>query len=171
MTFNDKVDNFMKINGYENLKQLAKDCGIPYTTLRDFYEKQSADNSRLSTIRKLSKFMKCSMDYLAYDDVENPNEIKLDGINDIDDNDENIYTTRLTLCEPTNKINDFVNFLKDNNIQYEIINRNSSKANEQLNELDQILFSKAKQLNDDEKKAIISVIDAIHKDVDKELNN
>lgn len=74
MTFNDKIDNFMEQNGYDNLKQLSSDCGIPYTTLKDFYDKKSANNSRLSTISKLSKFMKCTMDYLAYDEILNPNE-------------------------------------------------------------------------------------------------
>lgn len=39
------------------------------------------------------------------------------------------------------------------------------------NELDNLLFSKAKQLNDEEKRAILQVINAIHKDVDKELDN
>ena len=62
MTFNEKIDKFMLENNIANLKQLAKLTDIPYTTLRDFYDKQSADNSRLSTIRKLSKYMNCSMD-------------------------------------------------------------------------------------------------------------
>lgn len=38
------------------------------------------------------------------------------------------------------------------------------------NELDNILFSKLKTLNDEEKKAILQVMNAIHKDVDKELD-
>ena len=38
------------------------------------------------------------------------------------------------------------------------------------NELDNVLFSKAKDLTDDEKKAIINVINAIKKEVDKELD-
>lgn len=42
---------------------------------------------------------------------------------------------------------------------------------EEFNELDQLLFSKAKELNDDEKKAIIQVMNAIHKEIDKELDN
>ena len=83
MTFNEKIDKYMKVNEIPNLRQFALQADIPYTTLRDFYEKHSADNSRLSTIRKLSKYMKCSMDYLAYDDILEPNEIKIDGI-DID---------------------------------------------------------------------------------------
>lgn len=86
MNFNKKIDDFMEKKGFKNLKQFAIACDIPYTTLRDFYEKKSADNSRLSTIRKLSKFMKCTMDYLAYDDVLHPNETK-----DININDDNIH--------------------------------------------------------------------------------
>lgn len=38
------------------------------------------------------------------------------------------------------------------------------------NELDNVLFSKAKDLSNDEKKAIINVINAIKKDIDKELD-
>lgn len=70
MTFNEKIDKFMSENNIANLKQLAKLTDIPYTTLRDFYDKQSADNSRLSTIRKLSKYMNCSMDYLSFDEID-----------------------------------------------------------------------------------------------------
>ena len=80
MTFNDKVDLFMKINNYDDIKKLALDCDIPYTTLRDFYIKKSADNSRLSTIRKLASFMNCTMDYLTYDDLTLPSQIKLDNL-------------------------------------------------------------------------------------------
>lgn len=42
--------------------------------------------------------------------------------------------------------------------------------NEQ-NELDELLFSKAKELSDEDKKMIIGVINAIKRDVDKENNN
>lgn len=38
------------------------------------------------------------------------------------------------------------------------------------NKLDNLLFSKAKTLTDDEKQAVLHVIDAIHKDIDKELD-
>ena len=38
-------------------------------------------------------------------------------------------------------------------------------------EIDKILFSKVKDLNDEEKKAIIQVMNAIHKEIDKELDN
>ena len=84
MNFNDKVDKFMKENNIKDLKKLATLSDIPYTTLRDFYNKKSADNSRLSTIRKLSEFMNCSLDYLAFDEnmifdnaevIEPPSEV------------------------------------------------------------------------------------------------
>lgn len=68
MDFNEKIDLFMKENNIKDLKQLSAKADIPYTTLRDFYNKRSADNSRLSTIRKLSEYMQCSLDYLAFDE-------------------------------------------------------------------------------------------------------
>lgn len=104
MTFNDKIDKFMKENNY-NLKQLANASNIPYTTLNDFYNKKSADNSRLSTIRKLSKFMNCSMDYLAYDEITDPNsdftnhlenleEIKKEQLDDLSVLDNVLYSSK-----------------------------------------------------------------------------
>ena len=44
---------------------------------------------------------------------------------------------------------------------------NNSKSNES-NELDEILFSKAKELSDEDKKMVIGIINAIKRDVDKE---
>lgn len=85
MTFNEKIDKYMFENNISNLKQFASLVDIPYTTLRDFYKKQSADNSRLDTIRKLSKYMNCTMDYLAYNEIESLN-FDNDTLVDIDDN-------------------------------------------------------------------------------------
>ena len=123
MNFKEKVDFFMKQNSIDNLKHLALKSDIPYTTLRDCYEKDNADNSRMSTIRKLASYMNCTVDYLAYDELESP---------------------QLTIINPKNKAT--------------------------IDGIDKILFSKAKMLNDEEKRTIISVIDAIHKDVDKDLD-
>lgn len=74
MNFKDKINIYMEQNKIENLKQFAYRSKIPYTTLRDCYEKDSADNSRLNTIKKISKFMNCTTDYLAYEEVESPNK-------------------------------------------------------------------------------------------------
>lgn len=81
MTFNDKINQFMKDNNIKDLKSLAIKTGIPYTTLRDFYNKKSADNSRLSTIRKLSEYMNCSLDYLAFDDNSSFDKLSTDNYN------------------------------------------------------------------------------------------
>lgn len=133
MTFNEKIDKYMKMNGIPNLKQFALRADIPYTTLRDFYEKRSADNSRLSTIRKLSKYMKCSMDYLAYDDIIDPIEIKIDGIDiDMEDtpNDDTERVCRFAADFSTR--NDYENFIKkldSMNIKYNVKPITSNKLN------------------------------------------
>lgn len=44
------------------------------------------------------------------------------------------------------------------------------KEKKETNALDNLLFSKAKELSDDDKKAILGVINAIKKDVDKDLD-
>ncbi len=79
MDFRQKLDYFMKDNSINNLNQLALKCDIPYTTLRDCYEKNNADNSRMLTIRKLAKYMNCTTDYLAYDELIDPSQSKIDG--------------------------------------------------------------------------------------------
>ena len=76
MTFNEKIDLFMVENNISDLKSLAKMVDIPYTTLRDIYKKKSAENSRFSTIKKLSSYIGCTLDYLAYDDITNTKQIK-----------------------------------------------------------------------------------------------
>lgn len=45
--------------------------------------------------------------------------------------------------------------------------RNLEKDN---SELENALFSKAKELSDEDKKAILQVMNAIHKDIDKEID-
>lgn len=52
----------MKTNGY-NKNSLAKESGIPYTTIVGFYSK-GTDNVKLSTLRKLADFFGVSLDYL-----------------------------------------------------------------------------------------------------------
>lgn len=76
MTFNEKIDLFMKENNISDLKKLAKLVDIPYTTLRDIYIKKSAENSRFSTVKKLSLYIGCTLDYLAYDDITEINQTK-----------------------------------------------------------------------------------------------
>lgn len=61
------------------------------------------------------------------------------------------------------------------NIHTDIVTKDITKNTENIlntnNELDHLLFSKAKDLSDEDKKAVLAVINAIHKDIDKELDN
>ena len=66
MTFTDKLDDLMK-KRVINKSILSKESGIPYTTIAGFYTK-GTDNVKLSTLKKLSLYFGCSIDYLADDD-------------------------------------------------------------------------------------------------------
>lgn len=46
---------------------LAKDSGIPYTTIDGFYKK-GCDNVKLSTLQKLAKYFNVTLDYLIFGD-------------------------------------------------------------------------------------------------------
>ena len=52
----------------------------------------------------------------------------------------------------------------------DLINKDLTKPENNYNKLDNLLFSKAKTSTDEEKKVVLHVIDAIHKDIDKELD-
>ena len=78
MSFKDKVDSFMRKNNILNLKQFALQANIPYTTLRDVFNKQDMSNFRISTISKLSAYMNCSIEYLLSDNEKVMNENKLE---------------------------------------------------------------------------------------------
>ncbi|RKN87023.1 XRE family transcriptional regulator [Paenibacillus ginsengarvi] len=47
--------------------ELARESGVPYTTIVNFYEK-GTDNVKLSTLRKLADYFNCSLDYLVDDE-------------------------------------------------------------------------------------------------------
>lgn len=74
MTFIEKLDKLMEENNL-NKHSLSVQCGIPYTTIDGFYKK-GTDNIKLSTLRKLSDFFDCSLDYLADDNVTERNNIE-----------------------------------------------------------------------------------------------
>lgn len=57
------------------------------------------------------------------------------------------------------------------NVYDDFISKDLTKQENDYNELDNLLFSKAKELNDEEKRAVLQVINAIHKEIDKELDN
>ena len=63
-----------------NKNTLAKESGIPYTTIAGFYKK-GANNVKLSTLKKLADFFNVSVDYFIYGDklkdIEMVSELQL----------------------------------------------------------------------------------------------
>lgn len=64
----------MKRDGL-NKHTLAQKCGVPYTTIVGLYER-GPENARLSTINRLCDFFNVSLDYLAFDEYEKPEDFK-----------------------------------------------------------------------------------------------
>lgn len=73
MGLTDKLDILMKEKNI-NKAELARESGVPYTTIDGFYKKGS-ENAKLSTLKKLCTYFGCSLDYLADDAVYEPKTI------------------------------------------------------------------------------------------------
>lgn len=67
MGLTDKLDLLMKERNI-NKADLARESGVPYTTIDGFYKKGS-ENAKLSTLKKLCTYFNCTLDYLANDTV------------------------------------------------------------------------------------------------------
>lgn len=67
MGLTDKLDLLMKEKNI-NKAELARESGIPYTTIDGFYKKGS-ENAKLSTLKKLCSYFGCTLDFLADDNV------------------------------------------------------------------------------------------------------
>ena len=65
--FLDNLTALMKERGI-NKATLAKESGIPYTTIDGFYKK-GCDNTKLSTLIRLSEYFGVSLDYLINGEV------------------------------------------------------------------------------------------------------
>lgn len=72
MTFLEKLDYLMEKN-HLNKRKVSQGSGIPYSTIDGFY-KVGYSNIKLSTFRKLCDYFGVSMDSMARDDVELPEE-------------------------------------------------------------------------------------------------
>lgn len=81
MNISEKIKLFMQEKNISDLKSFSKKANIPYTTLVDICKKNTAENSRFSTVKKLSDYMKCSLDYIAYDEVSDKKQSKKGTIN------------------------------------------------------------------------------------------
>ncbi|MBQ8280680.1 MAG: helix-turn-helix transcriptional regulator [Roseburia sp.] len=100
MGLTDKLDLLMK-EKHINKAELARESGVPYTTIDGFYKKGS-ENAKLSTLKKLCAYFGCSLDFLADDEVDEPTTLAAHF-----DGDE--YTE-----EELNKIKEFAAFVKAN---------------------------------------------------------
>lgn len=67
MGLTDKLDILMKERNISKA-DLARESGVPYTTIDGFYKKGS-ENAKLSTLKKLCNYFNCTLDYLADDAV------------------------------------------------------------------------------------------------------
>lgn len=99
MSFTDKLDALMAEKGI-NKSILSKESGIPYTTIAGFYSK-GTNNVKLSTLKKLSSYLGCSIDYLADDNQDEISTIAAHF-------DGNEYTE-----DELNEIRQFAEFVKN----------------------------------------------------------
>jgi len=67
--FLDILDKLMKDRNL-NKNTLAKESGIPYTTIDGFYKK-GCNNVKLSTLSRLASFFNVSLDYLINGEITN----------------------------------------------------------------------------------------------------
>lgn len=101
MGLTDKLDLLMKEKNI-NKAELARESGVPYTTIDGFYKKGS-ENAKLSTLKKLCAYFNCSLDFLADDNVSDESQTIAAHF----DGDE--YTE-----EELEKIKEFAAFVKAN---------------------------------------------------------
>ena len=70
----------MKKHHIKNLRQLSTEINIPYTTLWDYYSNPlRLEKANLSYIKKVAQRLKCSVDYLVYNELTEPSQAKIDG--------------------------------------------------------------------------------------------
>lgn len=78
MTFANKIDKLLEENNLKNLRQLSQELDIPYTTLWDYYSIPiRLEKANLTYIKKIAKRLGCTVDYLAYEDVTDPNSYSI----------------------------------------------------------------------------------------------
>lgn len=81
--FLSKLEFLMKRKKINNLKELSQLSGVPYTTLRGFYDK-GTKGIRTNTLKKLTDFFGCTIDYLVNDNIPESHLLHLSGITESD---------------------------------------------------------------------------------------
>ena len=67
MKLTEKLDVLMEERKL-NKAELSRNTRVPYTTIASLYEK-GYDNIKLSTLKRLARYLDCSIDYLADDNI------------------------------------------------------------------------------------------------------
>lgn len=79
MSFQEKIDKLLQEKNVKNLRRLANDVNIPYTTLWDYYSNPTRlEKANLTNIKKIANHLGCTIDYLVFDNILEPNEVMLD---------------------------------------------------------------------------------------------
>ena len=68
MTLLEKITFLIESNNL-NKSKLSKNAGIPYNTVRNFWD-QGVDNMQLPTFRKLCEYFNVTMDSMAHDEKD-----------------------------------------------------------------------------------------------------
>lgn len=69
MTFLDKLDRLINEKGFKNRKQFAEECGIPYTTVNNWF-KRGYEWMYVQTLSQVCDFFDVTMDSMVYDDKD-----------------------------------------------------------------------------------------------------
>lgn len=91
MSVTERLDNYMRIHKCK-MSDIARLSGIPYTTLKGFYDKGDG-NIKLSTLKKLKNLLDCTLDELV-------------GVKDSDNTfslDEKLLLSKFSLLNEQNK--------------------------------------------------------------------
>ncbi len=87
MSFQEKIDKLLEEKHVKNLRQLASDVDIPYTTLWDYYSNPvRLEKANLTNIKKIANHLGCTIDYLVFDNILEPNGVVLDNFDIKKDN-------------------------------------------------------------------------------------
>lgn len=70
MDFLEKIKKRMEERGY-NLRTLSIAAGVPYTTVKSMFAR-GAGSAGLSTVQKIAACLELSIDYLASDEITDP---------------------------------------------------------------------------------------------------
>lgn len=64
--FLQKLDQIKYERGLKSNSELARACGVPYTTIDGFYKK-GYENAKISTLKKIAEAFNVSLDWLILD--------------------------------------------------------------------------------------------------------